>query len=60
MGKKNELTELAIASKLKEREPFTVLTERERKKALTASKYLGIAIITRAIDNGFQISFVAQ
>lgn len=61
MSKKSELTELAIANKLKEKKPFTVTTERERKRALTASKYLGIQIITRAIESGgFQISFLAQ
>jgi len=60
VSKKSELSELAIANKIKEKKPFTVGTERERKKALTASKFLGIQIVTRAIEGGFQINFLAQ
>jgi len=61
MGKKSELSELAIAGKLKEKKPFVVGTERERKRALTASKYFGIQITTRAVDGGgFQINFLVQ
>jgi hypothetical protein len=60
MGKKSELSELAIAGKLKEKKPFVVGTGRERKRALMASKFLGIPITTRAVDAGFQINFLAQ
>jgi hypothetical protein len=61
MGKKSELSELAIAGKLKEKKPFVVGTERERKRALTASKFLGIAIVTRSVETGgFQINFLAE
>lgn len=61
MSKKNGLSALAIAQKLQSKKEFTVKTNRERKSALTASKYLGIPIITRAIEGGgFEIKFVAQ
>jgi hypothetical protein len=61
MGNKSELSELAIAQKLKEKKPFIVGTERERKRALTASKFLGISIVTRSVDKGgFQINFLSE
>lgn len=60
MSKKSELSELAIANKLKEKKPFIVGTERERKKALAASKFFGIKIITRATVGGFEIQFLAK
>lgn len=58
-----QMTELEIAAKLKAKKPFSVANEADRKKVLTASKFLGVQVITRAIidgehHRGFQVSFV--
>lgn len=60
MSKLKELTELQIASKIKAGIDFTVKTNRERKKALSAAKYLGSDIVTRALADGFQVIIASE
>lgn len=58
MSAKQKMTELQIAAKIKAGKPFTVPAERERKMALSAAKYLGIGIFTKAnYHEGFNIFF---
>jgi hypothetical protein len=52
---KRELKEIEIAAKLKTGMNFIVGTERERKRALSAAKYLGIEVSTKANPIGFTV-----
>ena len=52
MSNKKELSELAIANKIKVGNDFTVNTEKERKRALTAAKYIGAEISSRVLSDG--------
>ena len=56
---KRGMTEIQIASKIKAGKNFKVSTNRERKMALTAAKYLGVDIITRICSDasGFDVYF---
>jgi hypothetical protein len=59
MSAKKEMTELHIASKLKAGKEFYISTEREQKRVLTGSKYLGIEITTRSMPTGgFVVKFI--
>lgn len=49
-----------ITSKIKAGIGFEVITIRERKKALTAAKYLGVLIHTRATDTGYYVHFLTS
>ena len=60
MSTKKELSELAIANKIKVGNDFTVTTEKERKRALTAAKYIGAEISSRAIEGGFRIFILSD
>ncbi len=56
--KRIPLTEIEMTDKIKAREGFEVGTEKERKMALTAAKYLGELIHTRKTETGFYVHFL--
>ncbi len=58
--KRKELNEIEIADKIKAGIGFEVVTIRERKRALTAAKYLGVLIHTRATDTGYYVHFLTS
>ena len=60
MRAKQELTGFQIANKIRQKQNFTVTTERERKHALVAAKYLGERIITRACEKGFTVEIIGE
>lgn len=50
--KRKGMSELEIGQRLKAGKEFEVATERERKGALTAAKFLGVEICTRKTETG--------
>lgn len=55
MKRKKPLTEFEIASRIRSGVDFTVTTEKERKKVLSAAKFLGASLQTRANGAGFTV-----
>lgn len=58
--KRDELSAVEIGNRIKQGVNFTVRSERERKKALTAAQYIGATIHTRKVNTGFYIYFLAD
>lgn len=52
---KRELKKIEIAAKIKSGKNFTVASERERKRAIEAGKYLGIEVSTKSNGEGFTV-----
>jgi hypothetical protein len=55
-----KMSELMIASKIKQGKDFTVETNSERKKALMAAKYLGFEIMTKKIGKTYRIHMASE
>lgn len=53
-----EMSEFEIASKIKHGKTFSVKTNRERKKALAAAKFVGKQVTTSDNGSGFNVQFV--
>jgi len=58
--KQKPLSSLAIGDKIRKQKPFWVRTSAERKSALTAAKYAGVEVSTRAKNGGFAIYFLTS
>lgn len=60
MREKKAMSELQAASLLKAGKPFLVHSPSDRQKVLNGARFLGIKIVTRAVDgcDSFNVLFV--